>query len=221
MDDMALHLFDRDADVSIQYRRLPHWSQAGAITFITWRTEDSMPDAVRNEWFDDRRRWLTKFGIDISNPDWDQRLMQLHRKLQNEFRTHFWNRWHDALDAGHGACVLQQPNLSKIVADSLQHSDGQNYLILDYVVMPNHVHLLVAFPDERGMLNQCESWKRFTARKIHCELNESGGFWQSDGFDHLVRSEEQLWYLRRYIRDNPKKARLAPSQFRYYSKVLE
>lgn len=39
-EPFPLHLFDRDADVVIIERRLPHWAQAGAITFITWRTAD-------------------------------------------------------------------------------------------------------------------------------------------------------------------------------------
>ena len=40
---LPVHLFDSDADVFIVERKLPHWSQAGAVAFLTWRTHDSMP----------------------------------------------------------------------------------------------------------------------------------------------------------------------------------
>jgi hypothetical protein len=39
----TLQLFDPSARHSVVERRLPHWLQAGAICFITWRTRDSIP----------------------------------------------------------------------------------------------------------------------------------------------------------------------------------
>jgi hypothetical protein len=33
-----LQVLDLQQDVSIVERRLPHWSQAGTVAFITWRT---------------------------------------------------------------------------------------------------------------------------------------------------------------------------------------
>ena len=95
--------------------------------------------------------------------------------------------------------------------DSLLHFDGDRYEMNDYVVMPNHCHLLVAFQGDDVMLKQCESWKRFTANAINKATSREGKFWQQDGFDHLVRSEEQFEHFRRYIAGNPKKANLSPS----------
>lgn len=68
------------------------------------------------------------------------------------------DRWNDNLDQCHGECVLRKSELSEIVAKSLRHFDGQRYELLDYVVMPNHVHLLAVFPDEQTLLTQCDSW---------------------------------------------------------------
>ena len=96
----------------------------------------------------------------------------------------------------------------------------RTYELTDYIVMPNHVHLLAAFPDSPAMLDQCESCKRFTATRINRQLNRKGRFWQHDGFDHLVRSVEQFEYLRGYIAQNPIKARLKHSECRHKSKVL-
>ena len=86
--------------------------------------------------------------------------------------------------------------------------------------MPNHVHVLAAFPDEESMLKQCESWKHFTAMQINRQLGRKGRFWQQDGFDHLVRSERQFEHLRRYIAENPTRAGLQPGEYLHESKEL-
>jgi putative transposase len=218
--DSDFHLFDANSETHIVERRLPHWSQAGTVCFITWRTHDSMPRAVLEAWFQDRNRWLQINGIDPVDRQWRQKLQKLDRHVARQFLNSFWNRWHDALDQSQGACVLRCPGLAAIVAQGLRHFDGERYLMFDFVVMPNHVHLLASFPDEGAMLAQCESWKHYTAMQINRRLNRKGRFWQQDGFDHLVRSEEQLEYLRRYIQGNPAKAMLRPGEFVDFSRPL-
>ena len=217
---LPFHLFDHDADVFVVNRRLPHWSQPGTVAFVTWRTNDSMPAAVLRQWFADRDRWLRAHGIDPAEHNWHEKLAELDRRIVEAFLESFWNRWHDALDACHGACVLREPELAEVVAKSLRHFDDDRYLMLDFVVMPNHVHLLASFADEDAMLAQCESWKHYTATQINRRLKQHGRFWQQDGFDHLVRNDEQFAYLRRYIAENPKKARLREGEYKVYSRKL-
>ena len=119
------------------------------------------------------------------------------------------------LDECLGACLLRNPSLSKIVADSLMHFDYDRYRMGDFVVMPNHMHLLAAFPDEEIMSKQCTSWMHYTAHEINRAVGQSGHFWQYDPFDHLVRSLEQYDHLRGYIADNPRKARLKLGEYHY------
>lgn len=215
-----IQVFDPEQDVTIVERRLPHWSQAGTICFITWRTWDSMPEKVINAWRAERDEWLLRHGIDPLAANWEDRWRKLEHRLQREFHLFIADRWNDHLDCCHGACVLKQRELADIVADRLHHFDGIRYDLTDFVVMPNHVHLLAAFPDERSMLDQCESWKHFTATKINRLLHRRGRFWQQDGFDHLVRSVQQFDYLRFYLADNPKRARLQESEYLHESKEL-
>ncbi len=217
---LAIQFFDHEAQRLIVDRRLPHWSQAGTVSFITWRTSDSMPIAVLERWQSDRDRWLREHGIDPENPVWRTQLGQLDHSATRQFLDTCWNRWHDELDSGHGACALCAPDLAEIVASSLHHFDGDRYLLLDFVVMPNHAHVLVVFPGEESMLAQCESWKRYTATQINRRLKRSGRFWQQDAFDHLVRSEAQFEYLRNYIANNPAKAGLKAGEYVHYSKPL-
>ena len=90
-----------------------------------------------------------------------------------------------------GSCPLRIPEASAIVANSLLHFDAQRYQMGDFVVMPNHVHLLVTFPDGGTMKKQIASWLRFTATQINSLLQRSGTLWQEEPFDHLVRSGTQ------------------------------
>lgn len=212
--------FDPSQDFAIIERRLPHWSQAGTITFITWRTWDSMPEVVLHEWVHERNAWLLRHKIDPTRPGWEKRVHELPPDLVHEFTLLLSERWNAHLDDCHGECVLRKPVLSKIVADSLRHFDGQRYDLTDFVVMPNHVHLLVAFPTQEALLAQCESWKHFTAANINREFGRRGRFWQQDGFDHLVRSQKQFEYFRQYIADNPRRAHLTPGEYVHESKLL-
>jgi len=110
------------------------------------------------------------------------------------------------------------PEIADVVLESLLHFDGDRYEMFDLVVMPNHVHLLVSFPEKTEMLKQCDSWKHFTAQLINRRLGTRGRFWQQDAFDHLVRHEAQFRRLRAYIAENPWKAGLRAGQARYWSR---
>jgi putative transposase len=214
-----IQFFDREQAVSIVCKRLPHWSQAGTVAFITWRTADSMPPSVVARWVEERSALLGQFGI-AEDADWHDQLEALPIGERQKLQWSIFENWDNYLDRSAGDCVLERPELSQIVADSLQHFDEDRYLLTDFVVMPNHVHLLAAFADDDAMLAQCASWKRFTARQINEALGRKGELWQTDGFDHLVRSPEQFERFRRYIADNPKRANLRPGSYRLYSKNL-
>ena len=212
-----MQVFDPNQEYLVVERRLPHWSQAGTIAFITLRTWDSMPEKVIRQWQDERSDWLRKHGIDPARLDWEEQLRCQEAKLFRELQLVLSDRWNVHFDECHGACVLRRPDLAKEVADSLLHFDQDRYDMTDFVVMPNHVHMLVAFASADSQLAQCESWKHFTAVKINKKLRQKRRFWQPDGFDHLVRSNEQFEYLRQYIADNPKKANLQSGEYIVYS----
>jgi len=104
-----------------------------------------------------------------------------------------------------------------MVGDALLYFHGDRYDLDCFVVMPNHVHLMVQFRASTTLSAQTDRWLRYTARKINQRLNRQGPFWQSEPFDHLVRSATQFEYLRRYIRENPNKANLQPGEYLYWT----
>jgi putative transposase len=218
---IPLQAFDPQGEFSIIERSaLPHWTQAGTVCFITWRTWDSLPDAVVERWLEDRRAWLRKHNINPIGSNWRSAVLQLAPPLRLEFREFIAERFESELDLAHGACVLRQPELAHIVSRSLLHFDEQRYVITDFVIMPNHVHLLAAFMTEEGILEQCESWKHYTAVQLNRKLSRKGRFWQEDQFDHLVRNPDEFSYFRTYIADNPKRAGLKPGEYIHFTKDL-
>jgi putative transposase len=210
---MPFEFFDRRSEYEIRAgSNLPHWFQSEVTCFFTFRTADSLPDAARRLWHQRQRDWLYRHGVsevDALPPD-----------LQEQFHRMFRREYHEALDRGYGECVLRRSELAKIVADSLKSHDGLRYDVSDFVVMPNHVHVLASPIGEATPEQISKSWKHFTAGKINKVLGRRGRFWQEESFDHLVRSLEQFEGLQRYIANNPIKAGLRSGEYILYQRPL-
>jgi putative transposase len=64
------------------------------------------------------------------------------------------------------------------------------------LLMPDHLHAIIAFPREPGMKNMITNWKKFVAVK-------HGVAWQRDFFDHRLRDQNELQEKTCYILMNP------------------
>src|SRR5262249_4350203 len=144
-------------------------------------TEDSVPAELARAWHRQRADWLREHGIDPLAPDWKARLRRVPA-VEGQFHQKFSREFMDYLDKGHGACVLKRPELAKSVGDTLLHFDGQRYLLSDFVVMPNHVHVLVGLLGDTDLDKQCYSWKKYTAFELNRALGRKGRFWQEESF---------------------------------------
>ncbi len=218
---MGFSYFDPKGEMTITYRRLPHWEQTDKTYFITFRTADSMPEEIIGQWCEERDGWLRRHGIEPRREGWHIAFERLSPAVRYQYHAEFSERFHQLLDGGHGECPFRRPELADMVARSLLHFDGQRYFMGDFVVMPNHVHLLVQFSGAKMLKRQCRSWKKYTAGEINKKLGRQGHFWQAESYDHLVRSPEEFWHYREYIADNPKKARLRAGEFLYYRSPRE
>ena len=108
-----------------------------------------------------------------------------------------------------GPLHLRRPDIANLVVDAICY--GQNHMKHyehhAYVIMANHVHLLITPLVDISKITH--SLKRVTARRANDILGLTGQrFWQEESFDHLVRSSQQFEYLRRYIANNPLAASL-------------
>ena len=179
-----------------------------------------MPREVVERFLDARNQWLRTRGIDALRPNWERALTRPRPEELTQFRRFCSSRWGDSLDASFGSCPLRAPACSALVSESLAHFDGERYVLFDYVVMPNHVHVLASFPELGAMRKQCASWKHYTAVRLNRLLGRSNRFWEEESFDHLARSDAHFERLRDYIADNPPKANLRGHEFLHYSRPL-
>jgi len=173
---MNFEFFDPTQDVYVHYRRLPHWEQPGVMAFVTWRTIDSIPASTLRRWRVERAAWLRRHEINPQAENWRELVRLLSPSDRKEYHEHFTSAWMQKLDECLGACVLKRPEFSEIVAESLLKFDGQEYMLSDFVVMPNHVHVLAQFAAEGQLQRRCRAWKHFTAVRIIELLQASGAF---------------------------------------------
>ena len=197
------------------YRRnLPHLRSEGATYFVTFRQADSIPEQILKRWIDDRINWLRSYAIDPALQKRDPKAFaaaieriapEEHDKYERERSRQFFIE----IDRCHGSCVLREAH--HLVSDSLTYFHGKRVWIGDFVVMPNHVHVIVQpFP---GVL--LEEWlysvKRFSSSAIGKmfpdRVQRDGHFWQTESFDRIIRDDAEMAKTREYIANNPRKLR--------------
>lgn len=134
---MIGELFDPKSEFFVKDRMRPHWSQSGAIVFITFRTRDSIPRDVVRRWTREKNDWLDRRSL-RNGRMWHDVIGSLDEETRKQFNFQFNRQRENFLDTCCGRCVMRQPELAKIVADSLMHFDGDRYSMGDFVVMMNH-----------------------------------------------------------------------------------
>jgi putative DNA methylase len=170
-------------------RRLPPYHAVGQATFVTWRLYGSLPA---------HRPFPT--GITPG-----QAFLALDRLLDH---------------ASTGSLFLLRPAIANLVAEAILYREQPlaHYQLHAWVVMPNHVHLLITPRIPVSKLLQ--SLKRFTATEANRVLGRTGQpFWQTESYDRLVRNEREFRRIRHYIEMNPVQAGLTaiPEQFPWSS----
>ncbi|MCP4903203.1 MAG: transposase [bacterium] len=103
--------------------------------------------------------------------------------------------------------LLVDERLAAIVEAALLHFQEQRYALHAWVVMPDHVHLAVT-PYTHTLAEVLRSWKSFASHRINDVLHRSGRVWQSESFDHIVRSNHDYERFVEYVERNPVKANL-------------
>ena len=132
------------------------------------------------------------------------------------YHRFFSARVERALDTGHGSCLLRHAEYRQLITEALLHFDGQRYVQLSFVVMPNHVHSIFLQNPEWPLKKIIRSWKSFPARQINRLLGRSESLWQRDYFDRLVRDQKHFRNCVNYIRKNPETAGLPATAFTSY-----
>lgn len=167
---------------------LPHFDEPGLVQAITFRLADALPVAVLE-------RWQSELA---DEPD----------RIKERFMR---QRIEDWIDAGHGSCALRDARVAQMVEEALFHFDGQRYRLLAWVVMPNHMHLLIETLKGWPIAGLVHSWKTWTAHRANALRGTTGAFWQREYYDRYIRDQEHLANVVQYIEQNPVKAGLCAS----------
>ena len=181
---------DVDSAAPLAHRRwyhngtLPHFDNEGITQAITFRLVDSLPREVIER--------LACEAKELHPDDMDAEAAERHRRIER------------FLDASMGSCTLRDCAHARIVRDALGHFHGHRYDLLAWVVMPNHVHVLIKQRASHRLAAIVQSWKIFTAKQI----NGGGRLWQRDYWDCYIRDEAHFARCLEYIHQNPVKAGL-------------
>jgi REP element-mobilizing transposase RayT len=190
---------------------LPHWDHPGMIQSLNFRLADAMPKPVLQKWREElelmRREEAPTKVINRESPiqpqegkapkpEFERNLAELRRRID------------DYLDAGHGECLLSQPQIAALVEDALLHFDQQRYRLLAWCVMPNHVHALIETVAGWPLGEILHSWKSFTSHEMNKALGRRGERWQKEYLDRYIRNAQHFEAAIRYIEENPVNAGL-------------
>ena len=206
------------SDLQGYHRHLPHWRKEGALYFVTFRLADSIPRDVMEAWTEDRRTWMAAHGLGVDLPEQlrKERYLAIPEGVRRAFERDQAHRFFRELDKCHGSCLLRDPEAAKHVAAALEFHHGRNMHCGDFVIMPNHVHALVAPSPGKALERLLQSVKRYSAVRINALAGRTGTLWQKESYDHIVRDEAELGRIRLYIENNPAKEHLKPGEYYYH-----
>ena len=100
-----------------------------------------------------------------------------------------------------------QPELAveerTVIADCLRHCDQKKYDLLAYVVMNDHVHVLVAPIGDWTLEQVVHGWKSFRAHQLQRAYGRIGRVWPGEYFDRVIRDHAELLEKATYVLRNP------------------
>ncbi len=187
---------DKQAPVWHSRGYIPHWEAGETAQAITFRLADCLPASLLKRW--------------------ESELQTLAKDAQDRERR---KRIERALDSGHGSGALAQFAIGEVVESAILHFDAARYRLHAWVIMPNHVHVLVTPIGSETLSLIVHSWKSFTAKKANALLNQKGTFWATEYFDRVIRDDGHFSNAVEYFTMNPVKAGLCgrPDAWRFSS----
>jgi putative transposase len=123
-----------------------------------------------------------------------------------------------------GRNLLQSERMALLFIDVLRsYVAARKFIIHDFVVMPNHVHLLLTVDQSLSIEKAMQFAKGGFSYRVKKELGYLGEIWQPGFSEVRILDRRSFLQHRKYIYDNPVKAGLvdAPEKFPYSSLFLK
>jgi REP element-mobilizing transposase RayT len=191
-------------------RNLPHWQPEGKPLFITWRLWGSLPASA---WAKIKAslaaRTITRQQERGQECPRHQQRPRHHPPHNRPSSGELFVAMDRELDRiGPGMAWLSDARVAQAVAAALRRGEElRHYRLHAFVVMPNHVHMLIEpRVDTVRLLKALEGSTASLANRILRRTHRP--FWQDESFDHWVRNSAEFERIRRYIERNPVSAGL-------------
>ena len=94
-----------------------------------------------------------------------------------------------------GSVSHQLTQYGRIVESFLATISGIDH----YVIMPNHVHMIIHKTNDQPISSDVRSFKILVSKSIGASI------WQRSFYDHIIRNEADYLIKWKYIDDNPAK----------------
>jgi len=109
--------------------------------------------------------------------------------------------------------LFQVDRWARLMVSTLEHYDGPGYKLHAYVIMPDHLHLLLTpIESVEKSVQLIKGGFSFRAKR---ELDWNGEIWQPGFTDHRIRDEEDWMHHLDYIHQNPLNAHLVEDAVLY------
>jgi len=111
---------------------------------------------------------------------------------------------------------LRAPTAANLfVKELLSLRNELGFLLLSYVIMPEHVHLILVPGPTAALPKVMQHIKGRFARRFNRLTRAQGKVWQSRYYESIMRDERSLVAAVEYIDQNPVVAGLAADAFEY------
>ncbi len=108
--------------------------------------------------------------------------------------------------------LFRDERLCQMLVKNLRYyRDRMNFALHGYVIMPDHIHLLVTPRQPETVSDVMRNLKSYTSKEIREVLGTQGSIWQRRFYDRVIRGEEQFRTALNYIHLNPVRAALVRS----------
>jgi len=145
--------YEPGAPVGFKENRLPHWHQVGAWIFVTWRLFDSLPRHLLDQLKQEQNEWM------------EHHLRPWSVETATAFDEAFSDKVEAWVNAGYGGCFLRDGRIRGLVESVIRFGDTHLYDLGDFVLMPNHLHLLFRPFAQHPLSKAVHAWKGTSAKK--------------------------------------------------------
>uniref|UniRef100_UPI004028934F transposase n=1 Tax=Leyella stercorea TaxID=363265 RepID=UPI004028934F len=159
---------------------------------VTFRLADSLPKNNVDEFLAYRANMIKEEKRTAGNNTRKAYDIMMMRKME------YW------LNNGYGNCILRREDVRNVLVEALYYYNNKEYLLHTFVVMPNHVHILLSLLTNKPINNIIGKVKGFTTFQLRKSLGINEDIWQKGIFDRILRNWDEFEKYVDYIANNPK-----------------